>query len=96
MRHSKIRRCDNYASLSFWSILEVKGKVSDLFTTLCRWRLAFGNAQILKSKAFLSSRKLCWRQKLGLVARLIAWCDFNFPPNLSPAFYRDALGMKVV
>jgi len=50
-----------------------------------RWRWAFGNAQILKLnwRRILSSRELRWRQKLGFLSHLTAWCDFNLIPSLS-------------
>ena len=50
-----------------------------------RWRWAFGNAQILKLNwwRILSSGELRWRQKLGFLAHLTAWCDFNLLPSLS-------------
>jgi cellulose synthase/poly-beta-1,6-N-acetylglucosamine synthase-like glycosyltransferase len=50
-----------------------------------RWRWAFGNAQILKLNwwRIFSSRELRWRQKLGFLAHLTAWCDFNLVPSLS-------------
>src|SRR5262249_22490160 len=50
-----------------------------------RWRWAFGNAQILKLnwRRIVSSGELRLRQKLGFLAHLTAWCDFNLIPSLS-------------
>ncbi|HXT40641.1 MAG TPA: glycosyltransferase family 2 protein [Candidatus Angelobacter sp.] len=50
-----------------------------------RWRWAFGNAQILKLnwRHILFSGELRWRQKLGFLAHLTAWFNFNLIPSLS-------------
>lgn len=50
-----------------------------------RWRWAFGNAQILKLgwRALLGNRKLSLTQKLGYVAHLTAWFNFNMIPSVS-------------
>ena len=50
-----------------------------------RWRWAFGNAQILKAnwKRLLFGQDLTWKQKLGFVAHLTAWFNFNLIPMLS-------------
>jgi cellulose synthase/poly-beta-1,6-N-acetylglucosamine synthase-like glycosyltransferase len=50
-----------------------------------RWRWAFGNAQILKLnwKRILFGAELNWRQKLGYLAHLTAWFNFNLVPSLS-------------
>jgi len=50
-----------------------------------RWRWAFGNAQILKAnwrRIFLGG-ELNWRQKLGCLAHLTAWFNFNLIPMAS-------------
>lgn len=50
-----------------------------------RWRWAFGNAQILKAnwrRIFLGD-ELNWRQKLGCLAHLTAWFNFNLIPMAS-------------
>jgi cellulose synthase/poly-beta-1,6-N-acetylglucosamine synthase-like glycosyltransferase len=50
-----------------------------------RWRWAFGNAQILKLnwRRILFGAELNWRQKLGYLAHLTAWFNFNLVPSLS-------------
>lgn len=50
-----------------------------------RWRWAFGNAQILRHhwKELLFSKTLTWKQKMGFVAHLTAWFNFNLVPSLS-------------
>ena len=50
-----------------------------------RWRWAFGNAQILKLnwRALFLGRQLKWSQKLGFLAHLTAWFNFNLIPSLS-------------
>ena len=50
-----------------------------------RWRWAFGNAQILKFnwRHILFSRELRCRQKIGFLAHLTAWFNFNLIPSLS-------------
>lgn len=50
-----------------------------------RWRWAFGNAQILKAnwRRLIFGRDLTWKQKLGFVAHLTAWFNFNLIPMLS-------------
>jgi Glycosyl transferase family group 2 len=50
-----------------------------------RWRWAFGNAQILKLnwRHILFSGQLRWRQRLGFLAHLTAWFNFNLIPSLS-------------
>ena len=50
-----------------------------------RWRWAFGNAQILKLnwRKILFGAELNWRQKLGYLAHLTAWFNFNLVPSLS-------------
>jgi glycosyltransferase involved in cell wall biosynthesis len=50
-----------------------------------RWRWAFGNAQILKLgwRQILLSPELDFRQKLGYIAHLTAWFNFNLVPSLS-------------
>jgi cellulose synthase/poly-beta-1,6-N-acetylglucosamine synthase-like glycosyltransferase len=50
-----------------------------------RWRWAFGNAQILKTNArqLILGRELNWKQKLGCLAHLTAWFNFNLIPSLS-------------
>ncbi|MBX3734387.1 MAG: glycosyltransferase [Verrucomicrobiae bacterium] len=50
-----------------------------------RWRWAFGNAQILRrhgGRIFLG-RELHWKQKVGWLAHLTAWFNFNLVPSLS-------------
>lgn len=50
-----------------------------------RWRWAFGNAQILKLnwRALVFGRDLSMRQKLGYLAHLTAWFNFNLIPTLT-------------
>ena len=50
-----------------------------------RWRWAFGNAQILKLnwRRILLSGDIRWRQKLGFLAHLTAWFNFNLIPIVS-------------
>ncbi len=50
-----------------------------------RWRWAFGNAQILRANArrLVLGCELTWRQKLGCLAHLTAWFNFNLIPSLS-------------
>ncbi len=50
-----------------------------------RWRWAFGNAQILKLgwRKLLLNKQLSLKQKLGYVAHLTAWFNFNLFPSLS-------------
>lgn len=50
-----------------------------------RWRWAFGNAQILRAnwRALTVGRQLSWSQKLGCLAHLTAWFNFNLIPSFS-------------
>lgn len=50
-----------------------------------RWRWAFGNAQILKltGRTLVSTPHLKWKQKLGFLAHLTAWFNFNLVPTFS-------------
>ncbi len=50
-----------------------------------RWRWAFGNAQILRTNwwALTVGRRLSWAQKLGCLAHLTAWFNFNLIPSFS-------------
>ncbi len=50
-----------------------------------RWRWAFGNAQILRTnwRTLVFGRQLNLRQKLGCLAHLTAWFNFNLIPSLS-------------
>lgn len=50
-----------------------------------RWRWAFGNAQILKLnwRRIFFSGDIRWRQKLGFLAHLTAWFNFNLVPTVS-------------
>ncbi|HVV02237.1 MAG TPA: glycosyltransferase, partial [Verrucomicrobiae bacterium] len=50
-----------------------------------RWRWAFGNAQILKLnwRTILFGRGLCLGQRLGFIAHLTAWFNFNLIPSVS-------------
>src|SRR5262245_58894066 len=50
-----------------------------------RWRWAFGNAQILKLnwRQILFGGQLSWLQRLGFLAHLTAWFNFNLIPSLS-------------
>ena len=50
-----------------------------------RWRWAFGNAQILKLnwRRILFDRRLRLGQKLGFLAHLTAWFNFNLIPSVS-------------
>lgn len=50
-----------------------------------RWRWAFGNAQILKlnGRQLLLNPQLSVKQKLGFLAHLTAWFNFNLIPTLS-------------
>ena len=50
-----------------------------------RWRWAFGNAQILRRNlgVLIMSRHLAVSQKLGWIAVLTAWFNFNLIPSLS-------------
>jgi cellulose synthase/poly-beta-1,6-N-acetylglucosamine synthase-like glycosyltransferase len=50
-----------------------------------RWRWAFGNAQILRAnwRRIFFGHQLNWRQKLGCLAHLTAWFNFNLIPSLS-------------
>lgn len=50
-----------------------------------RWRWAFGNAQILKLnwRRILFERRLRLGQKLGFLAHLTAWFNFNLIPSVS-------------
>ena len=50
-----------------------------------RWRWAFGNAQILilNWRHILFSGRLRWPQRIGFLAHLTAWFNFNLIPSLS-------------
>jgi len=50
-----------------------------------RWRWAFGNAQILKlsGRTLLFAASLSLKQKVGFIAHLTAWFNFNLIPTLS-------------
>ncbi|HMO65199.1 MAG TPA: glycosyltransferase, partial [Verrucomicrobiota bacterium] len=50
-----------------------------------RWRWAFGNAQILRAnwRRIFFGRRLDWGQKLGCLAHLTAWFNFNLLPTVS-------------
>jgi hypothetical protein len=50
-----------------------------------RWRWAFGNAQILRSRwrQILFEPGPGWRQRLGCILHLTAWFNFNLIPTVS-------------
>ena len=50
-----------------------------------RWRWAFGNAQVLRAswRTFFFERTLTRKQKLGLLAHMTAWFNFNLLPSVS-------------